>query len=380
MNASRAKLIVAIAAVIAAILIPRAASAEPQFLSKQYNRCSACHYSQTGGGLLTPYGRSLSRQELSTTGRDPSRADPSAVGVTGEEAFLWGALGNALGPVQLGIEVRPSRLQFAFGDVSTSRNLVMNADVIGVYRGGGWTLYGEVGREPTSPGSKIDSYEHWAGYESEKGFGIKAGRFLPAYGVHFADHTSFTRANLGFDKYDQVYGVEVSKTSTRSLVQVSFSPGLADSVIHDDGRRAFTTTARVQLDLGTSTVLVGSGLYRDGSVTQAKTAASGLAFGFTPVPRLTVWTEGDARFTEGVDSRSYVVANETAFEAARGVWVTVSPQLRTAVGSAPRVFRWVFSTDLLPRTHWNVNVSYYRDKPAASASFRTLLAQLHVYL
>ena len=31
------------------------ASAEPKFLSKQYPRCTSCHYSPTGGGLLTTY-------------------------------------------------------------------------------------------------------------------------------------------------------------------------------------------------------------------------------------------------------------------------------------------------------------------------------------
>ena len=53
----------------------------------------------------------------------------------------------------------------------------------------------------------------WIGYESEKGLGIRAGRFMPAYGINFADHTSFTRADLGLDKYDQVYGVELSYTA-----------------------------------------------------------------------------------------------------------------------------------------------------------------------
>ena len=83
------------------------AGAEPRFLSKQYNRCSSCHYSATGGGLLTPYGRSLSGQELSTTKRvaTPSAAEGT---VSGEEAFLYDALGQALGPVQLGNRTRAS--------------------------------------------------------------------------------------------------------------------------------------------------------------------------------------------------------------------------------------------------------------------------------
>src|SRR4029078_6511391 len=52
------------------------ASAEPMFLAKQYTRCTACHYSPTGGGLLTPYGRLLSHRELSTTGASAAAAAP----------------------------------------------------------------------------------------------------------------------------------------------------------------------------------------------------------------------------------------------------------------------------------------------------------------
>src|SRR3954470_14866327 len=87
-------------------------SAEPMFLAKQYTRCTACHYSPTGGGLLTPYGRLLSHRELSTTGGSASA--PAAGDPHGEQAFLYGALGEALGPVHLGLEARPSRLHVGF--------------------------------------------------------------------------------------------------------------------------------------------------------------------------------------------------------------------------------------------------------------------------
>ena len=66
------------------------AFAEPIFLSKQYARCTACHYSESGGGLLTPYGRSLSREEISTFGRQGAGVDP-AQPAAGEEGFLFGA-------------------------------------------------------------------------------------------------------------------------------------------------------------------------------------------------------------------------------------------------------------------------------------------------
>jgi hypothetical protein len=48
---------------------------------------------------------------------------PAAEGkMSGEEAFLFAALGDRLGPVQLGISVQPSHLHFesgGFSDIET---------------------------------------------------------------------------------------------------------------------------------------------------------------------------------------------------------------------------------------------------------------------
>jgi hypothetical protein len=185
---------VAIPTLLAATFLAAAVtetSAEPMFLAKQYVRCTTCHHSPTGGGLLTAYGRSLSHHELSTTGEPmPSHdEDPSR----GEPAFLYGLLGGRLGPVQLGIDLRPSYLRYSFLDTSTDRNLLMSADLIGAVEVDDWTFYGQVGREPTEAGSKIDSYEYWAGRQPDEGVGFRVGRFLPAYGIRFSDHTSPSR-------------------------------------------------------------------------------------------------------------------------------------------------------------------------------------------
>src|SRR5258707_13636406 len=83
---------------LAVVLVASSASAEPMFLAKQYTRCTACHYSPTGGGLLTPYGRLLSHRGLSTTG---AKATAPAAGPGGDphgaQSFLYGRLGDAPG-------------------------------------------------------------------------------------------------------------------------------------------------------------------------------------------------------------------------------------------------------------------------------------------
>jgi hypothetical protein len=172
------------------------------FIAKQYTRCTACHYSPAGGGMLTPYGRLLSHRELSATGAISPAAAAAATtdeDSHGEQAFLFGALGDALGPLRLGVEMRPSHLRIGFpGGGHQDMNLLMNMDLVGAVQKDGWTAYATAGREPPSAVTRngrpqgnaaFISYEQWAGYQSDGGFGLRAGRFMPAYGVRFSDHT-----------------------------------------------------------------------------------------------------------------------------------------------------------------------------------------------
>jgi hypothetical protein len=355
------------------------AFAEPHLLSRQYPRCATCHMSPTGGGLLTEYGRSLSHVELSTFSEPLASHDESAP--PGEAAFLFGAFGRALGPLQLGIDLRPSRLEFFFpGGFRSSRDLWMTADFEAGLRVGPWAASGSIGREPIA--GEIESREFWAGRLPEQGLGIRGGRLLPAYGVKFADHTSFNRAYLGLAQNDQVLGVEASYTSDRYLVQTTIGPGRAESIADDDGRQSFTATARVQADLGSRVVVVGSGLYRDRSRVNPRQAIVGGAGGVAPTARVTVWGQADAVFDEGADSPSFVLVNETSVEIVRGLWLKASPQ--AIVGGGGRVsdiVRLGLGTVFLPRTHWNINVVYYLDRNRTSeTTTKILLLQAHLYL
>ena len=361
----------------------RPASAEPTFLSKQYPRCTACHYSASGGGLLTPYGRSLSREEISTFGRQGASGVPAAGSTAGEEGFLYGALSSE-SPLQLGLDVRPSHLDVDVpGRTIADRNFLMNLDLQAAWRWDRWTAYGSVGRSPTPGGGELVSYEHWVSWQVTDTVSVRGGRFLPAYGVRFADHTSFTRARLDLAEDDQVYGIELGVSTDRTLLQVSAGPGRAASLIADDGRQAFTTSARFQIDLGPRTVLAASALYRGASDTAPRSTGTGLSFGYAPVPWLTTWTHADVQFQRlDASGRAYIFANQTSVEALRGVWLRISPQLRwTDTDPRGEIRRLVYGLDFYPRTHWHVNLSYYRDRlPFADRGTRTLLAQLHLYL
>ena len=362
----------------ALLLVAGQAAAEPTFLSKDYPRCTSCHFSPTGGGLLNDFGRTMSHTVLPTF---PAASGADATAPDGEQAFLYGALGDALGDARLGVALRPSHLRFGFPGGSADRNLLMQADLQAAYRRGALTLYADIGRHPEGDGGELGSYEHWVSYQAASGLTVRAGRFLPAYGVKLADHTSFNRRTLGFGESDQVYGVEVSRSAGSTLVQVAVAPGRADAIIDDDGTRAFAATGRVQVDVAPRTVVVASGAYRASSDLGAASGSGGLALGLAPLSRLALWTQVDALGVDGAGT-SVVVVHEASFEAYRGVWLKLSPQFRTGNDAgASDTGRLVFGATLLPRTHWNVNLTYARDHNYDfDVSTDTLMAQLHLFL
>ena len=95
---------------------------------------------------------------------------------------------------------------------------------------------------------------------------------------------------------------------------------------------------------------------------------------------MSIWTEVDADLQpKAAGGHAWVMVNETAVEAYRGLWLKISPQLRTSVArGASDLRRVALAADLLPRAHWNVDVMYYRDR-AFGATTSTVLTQLHLY-
>ena len=358
------------------------ASAEPIFLSKQYPRCTACHYSPSGGGLLTPYGRSLSREEISTFGRRGAAGGAAPGAPRSEESSLYGAIGSD-SPLQLGLDLRPSHVGVTVPGIAIDdRNFLMNLDLQAAWQRDRWTAYGSVGRKPTR-GGELVSYEHWVAYQASDALSVRGGRFLPAYGVRFADHTSFSREGPDLAQDDQVYGVEVGVSIDRSLLQLSAGPGRADSLIDGNGRAAFTVSGRYQFDLSPRTVVAGSLLYRGKTDFRPRSTHTGLSFGYAPVRWLVTWTHADRQLRRLARSdRAYIVANQTSVEVLRGVWLRVSPQVRwTDKDPWGEVRRMVYGLDFYPRTHWHVSLSYYRDHfRFGDQHTQTLMAQLHLYL
>lgn len=204
--------LVVLGAAFAAVSAPGIASAYPQWqFSSGSARCTQCHFSPAGGGLVTGYGRDKAGEELST--------------FEGNGAFLHGAV-ELPGWLALGADLRAAYMQHDPGDTLGAEKLLfpMQADV---YARASFTdaisasvTAGVRGQARKSPGpvdaadyqpvpaSRFVSREHYLMWRpATLGPYVRAGRFYAPYGLRLAEHNSYIRRDMGFNILEETYGL-----------------------------------------------------------------------------------------------------------------------------------------------------------------------------
>lgn len=161
--------------------------AYPELTRFQYNNCSACHVAPSGGGLLTAYGRSLSSEVLSTWGTEK------------EAGFLHGLVDREAMEqwILVGGDIRGVQVHKENAAVKTGRFIKMQADVsLGLVRDQGALVLtlGELEDEVWHPYGT----SYYGMYKPRDELSVRAGRFVPQYGLHVTDHIIFARSFLGF--------------------------------------------------------------------------------------------------------------------------------------------------------------------------------------
>ncbi len=183
-------------------LAPSAASAYPQFqLALGSDRCSSCHFSPAGGGLINDLGRDESGDTLS--GRGDGRFAYGAV-----ELPSWLALGVdtrfALGAKRLdGRDITAlvfpmqadTYARVAFGPISLNLTAGLNGAARSRTAG-------------ASPATYVVSRQHYLMYDGSS-VTVRAGRFFPVFGTRTQDHTAYPRRYLDQSTLEEPYALEV---------------------------------------------------------------------------------------------------------------------------------------------------------------------------
>lgn len=173
------------------------ANAYPQFQLSKDQTCTACHISPAGGGILDENGLNVA-ETMST--------------YDGSPAPLHGLLDT------------PSWFLFS-GDFRGAGGLVyqhgaraagfpMQAELDFAARASGFTAYATVGAQ-AGTGSRPWTYalfrEHYLMWQQDPGGTtgafIRVGRFMPVYGLRFAEHNFFVRRYGQTPLYGETYGV-----------------------------------------------------------------------------------------------------------------------------------------------------------------------------
>jgi hypothetical protein len=204
------------------------AQAYPQYQLSRDQTCTSCHVSPSGGGMLAENGLAVAE---ATSAR------------SGSASFLHGALGT------------PSWLALG-GDVRAAAGLVDNGAAGGdaypmqaeIYASAGAhgfsvELTGGV-RMPQDGGSALHvlwSREHYAMWRqnpgSPYGLYVRAGRFMPVYGLRLAEHANYTQRFGGLPLFGEAYGAAVEYVTAGFEVHATgfVHDSIASAVEHGDG-------------------------------------------------------------------------------------------------------------------------------------------------
>ncbi|HVV84951.1 MAG TPA: hypothetical protein VHE35_17930 [Kofleriaceae bacterium] len=193
---------VAVAVVVAG---PGRAEAYPEFqFSTGATRCSECHLSPVGGGLLTDYGR----EEAGDT-----------IAGAGDGAFLHGLVTP---PSWLSVGGDLRLATFAREGRGTEAALFpMQAEVSVDVHARGLSVAGTFGvldaiRDAQPLGERLGSREHYVMYQpASEAWYVRAGRFFPAFGLRLLDHTAYVRRYTGLHTLEESYGLGAGTHGTR---------------------------------------------------------------------------------------------------------------------------------------------------------------------
>ncbi len=228
------------------------AAAYPQFtLALGTDRCSACHYSPAGGGLLNDFGRDEAGDTLS--GRGDGRFAHGAW-----TPPSWLALGAdvrlAAGAKQLTDQDR-ELLAFPMQADTYTRIAVSKVSLNVTLGLNGAARSREDGANPLS---YLASRQHYLMYEGGSTT-VRAGRFFPVFGVRTQDHTAYPRRYLDQGTLEEPYALEVGVN--RGNVDVAIAGFVGNRIPYTGaGARADGATAYVE-HRGDALIVAGQARY-----------------------------------------------------------------------------------------------------------------------
>jgi hypothetical protein len=191
------------AVVILFVLLASAgvAAAYPQYQISYDKTCTACHISPSGGNLLNENGLAAA-ESFSMFGTNPEFLNGLV------EPPSWLTLGGDV-RASTGFMATPEKVLATF-PMQAELYVNVKAGAFSVNATGGLRPAQEDNRAATT----LWSREHYVMWQSEPtsnyGIYVRAGRFMPVFGLRLTEHPTYVRRYSGTQLYADTYGVNAS--------------------------------------------------------------------------------------------------------------------------------------------------------------------------
>jgi hypothetical protein len=251
------RLVVIIAIVVAA----QRADAYPQFQLSKDQTCSSCHLSPAGGGLLNENGLNTA-DAISQWSTKPELLygavrTPSWLELGGDFRSAIGYINTAPGdhlvwfPMQLDLYASAAWRQF--------RVYLTGGYRPDVYDYPSGSSNGSIFNSTVQPPWSREHYVMWHDDPgSPDGVFVRVGRFMPVFGLRFAEHTDYTRRFGGTQLYAETYGAAIEYVARQVETHLTgfVDDPLIDTVEHANGAALYS-----EVRLGSTTAVGAEAMY-----------------------------------------------------------------------------------------------------------------------
>jgi len=204
----------------------------PEMVRHSYFNCTSCHTSPNGGGVLNEYGRQSDQAVLSMWG-------------TEEEAKpFYGAFKQ---PTWIDTAIFGRVIQTAQNNSYVSKGYFwkMQAEAEAAAKlNSKWTVDLDLGVSPgvlnglqVTGDSPLLARRYYLMFRPSENISIRAGKFMPDYGVYFTEHSISTRQGLGFGENQETYNIEYGYQGENYSGSVTLNLGRPDqtSALNEKG-------------------------------------------------------------------------------------------------------------------------------------------------
>ncbi len=266
--------------VSAFVALESTALAYPQYQLSRDTTCTGCHVAPDGGGMLNENGFAVAEN----TSWKP-----------GDSSFMYGM--SRPGWLQLGGDARGAA-GFVDPGVASAAAYPMQVELAASATTHGFSLNVVGGlRRPSEKGSALhvlwsrEHYVMWRQHPDEnEGIYVRAGRFMPTFGLRLAEHVVYTQRFGGRPLYGETYGVGISYVKSAFEVHGTafVHDGIASAVERGDGAALYA-----EARLGEHAAVGVEGKYAKGDETT--TMYGGItAKAYLPGPQLQLQAEAQA--------------------------------------------------------------------------------------